>query len=107
MLVKSTTKNNLHISNLPLSKEWHPTKNGSLTPMNVIAGSNKKVWWKCSKGHEWDAVIYSRNAGRSCPYCGGKKVNDENCLQTLNPSLSKEWHFTKNDGLTPRRSSIP
>jgi hypothetical protein len=39
-----------------LANEWHPTKNGELSPYDVTNGSNKKVWWKCAKGndHEWE-----------------------------------------------------
>ena len=33
--------------NPDLAKEWHPTKNGDLTPENVFSKSGKKVWWKC------------------------------------------------------------
>ncbi len=33
--------------NPALAKEWHPTKNGDLTPFDFAAKSNKKVWWKC------------------------------------------------------------
>ena len=33
-----------------VAKQWHPTKNGDLTPNNVTPGSNKKAWWKCDKG---------------------------------------------------------
>jgi len=38
-----------------ITKQWHPLKNHDLTPDQVVAGSNQKVWWKCSKGfdHEW------------------------------------------------------
>nr|WP_326262736.1 zinc-ribbon domain-containing protein [Bacillus thuringiensis] len=25
-------------------KQWHPTKNGTLTPYDVVVGSYKKVW---------------------------------------------------------------
>ena len=28
-----------------LAKQWHPTKNGDLKPMDVTYGSKKKVWW--------------------------------------------------------------
>lgn len=35
-----------------ISKEWHPTKNGSLTPLAVSYSSHLKVWWKCSKGFD-------------------------------------------------------
>ena len=102
MLVESTTKNNLHISNPTLAKEWHPTKNSSLTPMNVTAGSNKKIWWLCTKGHEWSARLADRSKGSGCPYCSGLKATEENCLQTMNPPLVKEWHPTKNGSLIPR-----
>ena len=36
--------------------------------------SHKKVWWKCSKGHEWEAMIANRfDKKRGCPYCAGQK----------------------------------
>ena len=85
-----------------LAAEWHPTKNGELTPDMVTAGSSKKVWWKCKLGHEWQATINSRNHGNSCPYCSGHKVwKDFNDLATVNPSLAAEWHPIKNGELTP------
>ncbi len=45
-----------------LAKEWHPSKNGDLTPENVGAGSERKVWWLCPNGpdHEWQAQIDQR-----------------------------------------------
>ena len=52
-----------------LCKEFHPTKNGDLKPEDFTWGSAKKVWWICSKGHEWDAIISSRTRGSGCPYC--------------------------------------
>jgi hypothetical protein len=27
--------------------EWHPTKNGNLTPDQVTYGSRRDVWWQC------------------------------------------------------------
>ena len=68
--------------------------------------SNKKVWWQCLKRHEWETTVNNRNSGKSCPYCAGQKVNDDNCLQTLNPSLAKEWHPTKNGKLTPNKITV-
>ena len=89
--------------NLELAKEWHPTKNGELTPYQVTGGSGKKVWWKCTEGddHEWEATIKKRFLGRGCPVCAGKKIVLSNCLATINPKLAKEWHPTKNGELTP------
>ena len=90
--------------NAHLMAEWNWEKNTELNfePKTLTLGSNKKVWWKCSKGHEWQASISHRNNGRRCPYCAGKKVlNGYNDLQTVNPSLAKEWNYEKNNGLTP------
>lgn len=86
-----------------LSREWHPTKNGSITPSDVRAGSNKKVYWLGKCDHEWDAVIDSRaRGGRGCPYCAGKKVlAGFNDLATVAPDVASEWHPTKNGDLTP------
>ncbi|MCL2765258.1 MAG: zinc-ribbon domain-containing protein [Treponema sp.] len=94
-------KNNLAIKNPELAKQWHPSKNGGLTPNDVTYGSHRKVWWVCVKGHEREAVIKSRVNGRGCPYCSGRRVCADNCLQALNPELSKQWHPTKNRDLTP------
>ncbi|MBQ03731.1 hypothetical protein CL673_03350 [Candidatus Bathyarchaeota archaeon] len=55
--------------NPELAKEWHPIKNGDLTPAQVTPGSGKKVWWRCSRGHEWEAMVKSRTRGTGCPYC--------------------------------------
>jgi hypothetical protein len=37
----------------------------------VVAGSDKKYWWKCDKGddHEWKALVYNRTIGSGCPFC--------------------------------------
>ena len=43
-----------------LVKEWHPTKNGELTPDDFTHGSHKKVWWLCHKGHSYDAAPSKR-----------------------------------------------
>ncbi len=95
--------NDLATKNPNLAKEWHPTKNGKLTPKMVAAGSNKKVWWKCQYGHEWAAIINSRNKGNGCPVCSGHQVLEGyNDLATKNPNLAKEWHPTKNGQLTPK-----
>ena len=95
-------ENDLQIVNPKLAKEWNYERNNGLTPADVLPNSGKKVWWKCSKGHEWLANIADRNRGRGCPYCTGKKaLKGYNDLQTVNPLLAKEWNYEKNNGLTP------
>ena len=86
-----------------IARQWHPTKNGALTPDHIAPASNKKVWWICDKGHEYQAVVSSRtqrNGG--CPYCANKKVLPGfNDLATLYPEVAAQWHPTKNGALTP------
>ena len=73
-----------------------------LKPEDFMPNSNKKVWWKCSKGHEWQAIIQDRNKGTGCPYCSGRyAIKGVNDLQTVNPTLANEWNYEKNNGLTP------
>jgi len=52
-----------------LASEWHPTKNGTLTPQDRSSGSQDKVWWLCKNGHEWKAIINSRIRGNGCRQC--------------------------------------
>ena len=97
-----TGYNDLQTTNSLLAKEWNYEKNGDLKPENFTTNSGKRIWWKCIKGHEWQAIIANRNKGFGCPYCAGQKaVEGENDLQTLNPSLIEEWNFEKNNGLMP------
>lgn len=98
-----------------VAKEWHPEKNGLLTPDKVSNSARRVVWWKCSKGHEWTMPVsartrkehFSAKANRTlraqgCPYCSGKRIligfND---LTTTHPNIAKEWHPTKNPTLKP------
>jgi hypothetical protein len=69
-------------------------------PINIGAGSKKKLTWKCSKNHFYDASPESRTQKMSgCPICAGLKVligfND---LATTHPEISTEadgWDTTK------------
>jgi hypothetical protein len=69
-------------------------------PRTLVAGSNKKVEWKCADGHEWKAVVNSRTSGkRGCPYCSGNLViKGFNDFATINPNLLSEvngWNPTE------------
>lgn len=85
-----------------IASEWHPTKNGQLTPIMVAPVSNKKVWWLGECGHDYQMEIGNRtyqNCG--CPYCSGKRIlkgfNDlETWCKENDKSLLEEWDFTKN-----------
>ena len=101
--IQSKKENSLAVKFPEIAKEWHPTKNGTLTPENVTYGSGKRVWWLCDKGHEWVVSVGKRTTrGDNCPYCAGQQVlKGFNDLCTTHPELVKEWNFEKNGDLTP------
>ena len=103
--------NDLATKQPELAKEWHPTKNGDLTPEMVSCGYHKKVWWllpyddRETGKHfdfEWSATVSNRTQGVGCPFLSGRAVwPGYNDLATKFPGLAKEWHPAKNGDLTP------
>ena len=89
-------------SDAELLKDWDYDCN-VLGPEAYSPCSNKKVFWKCHVcGYQWDAKISNRVHGRGCPACSGKRLHvGHNDLATTDPKLAKEWHPTKNGGLSP------
>ena len=86
-----------------IAAQWDGMKNGALHPSNVTAGSNRRVWWRCEKGHSYRAMIAQRvQRGDGYPYCANRKVllgfND---LATVQPLVAKQWHESLNGALTP------
>jgi hypothetical protein len=60
-------------------------------PTTLTAGSNKKVGWKCSKGHRWMSTVANRSVGNGCPVCSGRKIiAGLNDLATVNPELAAQ-----------------
>jgi Zn finger protein HypA/HybF involved in hydrogenase expression len=61
-----------------LAIDFHPSKNGKMTPNNLIAGTSKMLWWICNDcNHTWRTTGNSRASGSQsgCPSCmdGGFK----------------------------------
>lgn len=107
-------ENSLSYCHPEIAKEWHPIRNGKLTPDKVSKSARKEVWWLGSCGHEWKMNIGDRTRkegvrkdgkhikGQGCPYCSSKRILvGYNDLQTTNPELAQEWHPTKNGLLKP------
>lgn len=96
-------------NNSNLCDEWNYEKNMDITPQSVTYGSHAKVWWKCSKGHEWEAQIKSRTYNHGCPFCSGtnkkaiKGINDLEtwCKQNDREYILEEWDALQNGELTP------
>ena len=96
-------KNDLASTHPYLAEEWNYEKNGTLKPVDVVVGSNKKVWWKCKKcGGEWRTAVEHRKEGKGCPYCAGQKVlRGYNDLESKRPDLLEEWDYEKNIEIQP------
>lgn len=75
-----------------LAKEWNYNKN-PFGPNCINFMSHQLVWWKCEKGHEWQARPLNRAEGNKCPYCGNRKLlRGYNDFKTLFPDLIKYWY---------------
>ena len=101
-------ENDMVSTNHYLLKEWHPTKNIPLTPDQVMPGTGKKIWWLCTRGHEFLVSGNSRvTFGSGCPYCANKKVwAGFNDLATTAPGLLRDWDFELNVQISPQEVTL-
>tara|TARA_R110002049_G_scaffold288423_1_gene470935 strand:- start:116915 stop:118834 length:1920 start_codon:yes stop_codon:yes gene_type:complete len=97
-----------------IAAEWHPTKNGDLTPEMVSSSSEEKVWWQCRvhSEHEWKSSVATRKRrDGKCPKCRQASKNADSRtagkfsarrgLDETAPDLLTFWHPTKNGRLRP------
>lgn len=103
---QASSNYNLFVLNPNLVKEWHPTRNAGIKPSDVTPGSGKKIWWICSEGHEWKAVVYSRSRGSGCPFCSNSKSANDIDVSVSNTTFKKEWHPTANGNADPASWTI-
>jgi hypothetical protein len=99
--VRVSVTNSLAARFPKIARDWHPTKNDDLRPGDVVAGSARRVWWRCVRGHDWQATIDGRTQGARCPFCANARVSTTNSLAARFPKLAREWHPTKNGVLGP------
>ena len=77
-----------------IAKEWHPSKNGKLTPDLFIPGSSETVWWRCPQcGNEWQSSIVNRTKGHGCDVCAMPKrlSTRKDHILSKRGSIDKEW----------------
>ena len=86
--------NDLATTHFSIAKEWNYEKN-NLTPQQVSAGSNKKVWFTCDKGHTYLASILNRTKSNGCPYCAASSSEKlvHNILDRNNIEFEIEKRF--------------
>ena len=86
-----------------LMTEYNYAKNKEFDLNTLTLGSEKKIWWICKYGHEWESNIYNRAHGKNgCPICANRIVLDGfNDLNTKFPDIAKQWNYEKNGDLKP------
>ena len=62
------------IDHTELMVEWDWEKNNALNldPHTLTQGCHTMAWWRCTRGHSYEAQIRNRVGGIGCPYCAGK-----------------------------------
>jgi hypothetical protein len=89
-----------------LASEW--SDKNDIPADQQLAGGNKKAWWKCSNGHEWQTKINVRvKLGANCPVCSNQEVvSGINDLSTTYPEIAAQWHPEKNGKVAPSTVSV-
>jgi hypothetical protein len=99
--------NDLATTHPEIASEWHPRKNGDLTPFDVTAAGHRKFWWIGKCGHEWFARRGNASRGRGCPVCRGLViVEGVNDLASQYPEVAAEWDSEKNGDLLPTQVTV-
>ncbi len=73
-----------------LVAEW--SDKNELSISNYRVGSSQRVWWICSRRHEWQATIDARtrkDRPTACPKCFGHAPRQDKL--TDHPHLVAEW----------------
>jgi superfamily II DNA or RNA helicase/DNA-directed RNA polymerase subunit RPC12/RpoP len=99
----ATATNNLTVTHPHLALDYMPSPRNEKPAAQVIAGTRKKIWWKCAKvscGHEFLASGDNRVRGTNCPACSGRVVTVSNNLNTTHPYLALEY-------MAPPRNALP
>ena len=97
--------NDLATTHPHLAAQWHPTRNGDLTPGHTSYGKATSVWWRCQEGHDWRQTITgrTRHVSSDCPGCTKSRivVPGVNDLATIHPDLARQLHPTRNGDFDP------
>lgn len=99
-----------------LAAEFHPERNGDLTPETTVAGTGRKIWWQCKEQpyHQWQATGSARVRGSGCPSCNRgwsleatrlfvKGLLDSGLYKRLDPA--EMWVLFQQNGLRSRHDS--
>lgn len=107
-------KKSLKITHPLIAQEWNSKKTGILCPEDVTANSRQKVWWCCSKGHEYQVSIHSRVRSNGCKICHRSihlekarltRLNNSKSFAEAQPQLISQWDNKRNAPMTTHNIS--
>lgn len=96
----------------PESKEYWDYDKNVKGPECYTEFSEKKVYWKCSKGHEWSGYIgnFSKRISKTkfiCPECPRPLVKKNvKTVSELKPVFLNEWAYDLNTQVSPEDVSM-
>ena len=92
-----------------IAKQWHPTKNGDITPNQITACSGDAHWWlcpkKCPQGceHAYKMIVGNKIKGQGCPFTGCCASSKQFCihtsLETTHTEIANYWDKEKNKNI--------
>lgn len=88
---RATAETSLAAVSPELAGEWHPDRNGDLSPTDVLPQSNRVVWWRCAHGHQWNARVANRSRGSACPHCPATRAEHAGPTSQSRIFLSSEF----------------
>ena len=95
--LKASVSNNLADLYPELCNEWMTRRNG-FRPEQISFGSSFYAWWKCKKGHMWQAIVGNRTVNDAgCYVCNKGAPTDLNDY----PDVLMEFDREKNKGIDP------
>lgn len=97
--LRPSTTNRLDVLHPELTAQWHPERNSSLTPADVVSTTHTSFWWQCLAGpdHEWEAPVQLRTQrGHGCPFCSNRRASATNSVSARFPEHAYLFHPTGN-----------
>jgi hypothetical protein len=80
-----------------VAEEWHPTKNGKLTPNDVVAFTTKPAWFLCPAGHEYERQVHLRvRLDLLCPECKKTGIKRAKTRTLITPETAKHKNRKSN-----------
>jgi hypothetical protein len=99
------TVNSLLVRDPSLAAQWHPTKNGDVTPDQVALNANIRAWWRCEQGHEWQTYVYVRQQ-TGCPKCSKRVSEPEKVIEAYLTSLGLKVETQSSSIIPPKQVDL-